>query len=138
MLSIPGLDKALGYLKPMRAGNGLEALFCTVMPAILIIYAILVGAKNQVNPISCWPPYQWKPEWDRYAQDQCYSQYVFAHPFNNETLKLEKMPGYAVMEARRIGFFQWLGIAAALQAIGFYLPASLWSRLKKQSCKYSN
>ncbi|VDM84026.1 unnamed protein product [Strongylus vulgaris] len=64
---------------------------------------------------------EFKGGWEQYAEDYCFIQNTF---FNrSEIAKLQA----------EIGYYQWVPIVLALQAIMFYLPNWIWKTLHQQS-----
>ncbi|PAV82645.1 hypothetical protein WR25_10337 [Diploscapter pachys] len=68
-------------------------------------------------PIQCWMPTEFKGGWEQYAEDYCFIQNTFFIPFE------EDIPNEDSDRIKaEIGYYQWVPIVLALQAIMFYMP----------------
>ncbi|CAD6187597.1 unnamed protein product [Caenorhabditis auriculariae] len=97
--------------------------------SILAFFAIMVSAKQYVgSPIQCWMPMEFKGGWEQYAEDYCFIQNTFFVPFH------EEIPGdSSAREEREIGYYQWVPITLAIQAILFFIPNWIWNIMHKHS-----
>ena len=113
-----------------RLGGGdsfCDRLSCRYTVFLLIIFSLLVTTKHYVgDPISCWCPDHFTDSQVDYANQICWVQNTYYLPF--ETYIPQEG------EARdRIGYYQWVGLVLACQAVMFYLPRALWRLFNKKS-----
>ncbi|CAI4232571.1 unnamed protein product [Auanema sp. JU1783] len=130
MLGIPFLDSAIWkWFKPQSFDDPVDRLNYFITSTLLTFFAIMVSAKQYVgSPIQCWMPMEFKGGWEQYAEDYCFIQNTFFVPFH------EEIPGEIDERAKaEIGYYQWVPIILALQAIMFYLPNFVWKTLHQQS-----
>ena len=92
-------------------------------------------------------PTEFKGGWEQYAEDYCFIQNTFFIPFeeeipngDSERAKVgeesDKNSKTNVILQAEIGYYQWVPIVLALQAIMFYIPSWLWTTLHKFSGQY--
>lgn len=133
MFSFPLLERFVGWVKLNRISSMVEVLNYCVAASVLFLFALLLGAKQQINPISCWPLAHWnKAEWAKYAEDSCYAQQVYLAP----TSLPFRIPSTEERDARAINYFKWTPLIALLQAIGFLFPAVVWRMTQSQCCRF--
>uniref|UniRef100_A0A0N5BKI9 Innexin n=1 Tax=Strongyloides papillosus TaxID=174720 RepID=A0A0N5BKI9_STREA len=78
--------------------------------------------------MQCMVPKEFSGGWEHYAEDYCFVQNTFYVPFN-ETIPEE----HDDRRKTEIGYYQWIPIVLALQAIMFFIPNWLWKSLYSQS-----
>ncbi|CAJ0947169.1 unnamed protein product, partial [Mesorhabditis belari] len=130
MLGIPFLDDAITkWFRPTAFDDPVDRLNYFVTATLLAFFAVMVSAKQYVGaPIQCWMPMEFKGGWEQYAEDYCFIQNTFFIPFH------EEIPtDTETREEAQIGYYQWVPIMLALQAIMFYLPNWIWKTLHQQS-----
>ncbi|GMT35401.1 hypothetical protein PFISCL1PPCAC_26698, partial [Pristionchus fissidentatus] len=130
MLGVPFLERAIsGWLRPHTLDDPVDRLNYFVTTMILAFFGIMVSAKQYVgSPIQCWTPMEFRGGWEQYAEDYCFIQNTFYIPFD------EEIPSETEdREKAEIGYYQWVPIVLALQAIMFYVPNWLWKTLNKQT-----
>ncbi|GMT06989.1 hypothetical protein PENTCL1PPCAC_29163 [Pristionchus entomophagus] len=130
MLGVPFLERAIsGWLRPHTLDDPVDRLNYFVTTMILAFFGIMVSAKQYVgSPIQCWTPMEFRGGWEQYAEDYCFIQNTFYIPFE------EEIPtGVEEREKAEIGYYQWVPIVLALQAIMFYVPNWIWKTLNKQT-----
>ncbi|EYB82670.1 hypothetical protein Y032_0354g3312 [Ancylostoma ceylanicum] len=130
MLGIPFLDNAIwNWFKPQTFDDPVDRLNYFITSTLLTFFAIMVSAKQYVgSPIQCWMPMEFKGGWEQYAEDYCFIQNTFFVPFHEEIPADDEDRSKA-----EIGYYQWVPIVLALQAIMFYLPNWIWKTLHQQS-----
>lgn len=130
MLGVPFLESAVfSWFRPQVIDDVVDRMNYFITATLLAFFSIMVSAKQYVgNPIQCWMPMEFKGGWEQYAEDYCFIQDTFFVPFHKE------IPGETEdrMEAR-IGYYQWVPIILALQAVFFYIPNFIWKSLHRQS-----
>uniref|UniRef100_A0A0N5A9F0 Innexin n=1 Tax=Syphacia muris TaxID=451379 RepID=A0A0N5A9F0_9BILA len=133
MLGIPFLDSAfLKLFSPSTYDDRVDRLNYFVTASLLTFFAILVSAKQYVgSPIQCWMPMEFKGGWEEYAEDYCFIQNTYWVSFKEDVPKSVENRHEA-----EIGYYQWVPIVLALQALMFFIPAWIWKTLNKQSGKY--
>lgn len=96
---------------------------------MLALISIVLTAKQYVGtPIKCWGPAQFTKAWVEYSEFQCFVENTYWLPMNDEFPKEASQ-----REAREIGYYQWVPIVLAFQALMFYIPRILWRTLNWQS-----
>ncbi|CEF66888.1 Innexin family-containing protein [Strongyloides ratti] len=130
MLSIPFLEDIVkGWIKKKSFDDPVDRLNHFVTASILGFFAIMVSAKQYLGqPIQCMVPKEFSSGWEHYAEDYCFIQNTFYVPFN-ETIPKE----YDDRRKAEIGYYQWVPIILALQAILFFIPNWIWKSLYSQS-----
>ncbi|KHN74783.1 Innexin-3 [Toxocara canis] len=130
MLGIPFLDSAfLRLFSPTTYDDRIDRLNYFVTSSMLTFFAILVSAKQYVgSPIQCWMPMEFKGGWEQYAEDYCFIQNTYWVHFD------EPVPDdVGDRRSAEIGYYQWVPIVLALQALMFFIPSWIWKTLHKQS-----
>ncbi|MFH4979027.1 hypothetical protein AB6A40_005736 [Gnathostoma spinigerum] len=130
MLGIPYLDSSfIRLFSPTTYDDRIDRLNYFVTSTLLTFFALLVSAKQYVgSPIQCWMPMEFKGGWEQYAEDYCFIQNTYWVHFDD--------PVPEDVDARRgaeIGYYQWVPIVLALQALMFFIPSWVWKTLHKQS-----
>uniref|UniRef100_A0A914DV40 Innexin n=1 Tax=Acrobeloides nanus TaxID=290746 RepID=A0A914DV40_9BILA len=89
----------------------------------------MVSAKQYVGaPIQCWMPTEFKGGWEQYAEDYCFIQNTyFVHFAESIPEEIDER------SERELGYYQWVPVVLALQAILFYLPNWIWKTLHQHS-----
>ncbi|VDD86381.1 unnamed protein product [Enterobius vermicularis] len=130
MLGIPFLDYAfLKLFAPSTYDDRVDRLNYFVTASLLTFFAILVSAKQYVgSPIQCWMPMEFKGGWEEYAEDYCFIQNTYWVSFKEDVPKSVEN-----RQEAEIGYYQWVPIVLALQALMFFIPAWIWKTLNKQS-----
>jgi hypothetical protein len=130
MLGIPFLDDALTkWFKPQQFDDPVDRLNYFVTSSLLAFFAIMVSAKQYVgSPIQCFMPMEFRSGWEQYAEDYCFIQNTYYIPIS------EQVPeGHDERQKAEFGYYQWVPVVLALQAVLFYLPNWLWKTLHQQS-----
>nr|CAD2189398.1 unnamed protein product [Meloidogyne enterolobii]CAD2195262.1 unnamed protein product [Meloidogyne enterolobii] len=130
MLGIPFLDDAIFKLfKPQAFDDPVDRLNYFVTSSLLTFFALMVSAKQYVgSPIQCWMPMEFKGGWEQYAEDYCFIQNTYY------VAPEEEIPAEVTeRDERQFGYYQWVPIMLALQAVMFYLPNWIWKTLHQQS-----
>lgn len=130
MLGIPFLESAITKLfKTQTFDDPIDRLNYFITPTLLAFFALLVSAKQYVgSPIQCWMPMEFKGGWEQYAEDYCFIQNTYyVSPEEEIPAQIDERQG------RQFGYYQWVPIMLALQAVMFYLPNWLWKTLHQQS-----
>ncbi|KAI1731520.1 innexin domain-containing protein [Ditylenchus destructor] len=130
MLGIPFLDDAITkWFKPQTFDDPVDRLNYFVTSTMLTFFAIMVSAKQYVgSPIQCWMPMEFKGGWEQYAEDYCFIQNTY-YVSPEEEIPTEVTD----RDQRQFGYYQWVPIVLALQAVMFYLPFWIWKTLHQQS-----
>ena len=120
----------VGDLGDPRVGGGdsfCDRLNCRYTVYVLVILAILVTTKHYVgDPIACWSPDHFTSDQCKYVNQICWVQNTYYLPFE-EYIPKEGEP------RDKIGYYQWVGLILACQAVLFYLPRALWMLFNKKS-----
>ncbi|KAF7637784.1 Innexin [Meloidogyne graminicola] len=130
MLGIPFLDDAIfKWFKPQAFDDPVDRLNYFVTSSLLTFFALMVSAKQYVgSPIQCWMPMEFKGGWEQYAEDYCFIQNTYY------VAPEEEIPAEVTeRDERQFGYYQWVPIMLALQAVMFYLPNWIWKTLHQQS-----
>ncbi|CEF71318.1 Innexin family-containing protein [Strongyloides ratti] len=130
MLSVPFLEDLMRrWFKPQTFDDPIDRLNYFLTASILAFFAIMVSAKQYVGtPIQCWVPMEFKGGWEEYAEDYCFIQNTFFVPFEKQI-----PDNFDDRQEAEIGYYQWVPIVLALQAVMFFLPNWIWKRLHCQS-----
>ena len=73
-------------------------------------------------------PTEFKGGWEQYVEDYCFIQNTYYVPLQDEIpVELDKR------EDKQFGYYQWVPIVLALQAVMFYIPNWIWKTLHQQS-----
>ncbi|PAV62527.1 hypothetical protein WR25_00154 [Diploscapter pachys] len=130
MITVPYLDKVfVNWFRPVAFDDAIDRLNYFYTASLICFFAIMVSAKQYVGtPIQCWMPTEFKGGWEQYAEDYCFIQNTFFIPFEEEIPNEDSDRTKA-----EIGYYQWVPIVLALQAIMFYMPSWLWATLHKFS-----
>jgi len=96
---------------------------------MLICFAFLVSTKQFVGrPISCWCPAQFTDSHRDYANTVCWVSNTYYLPIERT------IPGGRLDEAAaKIGYYQWVPLLLAGQAVLVFLPCQLWRFLCQRS-----
>ncbi|CAH8489472.1 unnamed protein product [Heterobilharzia americana] len=90
---------------------------------LLIIFIAVIGVRQYVGkPIQCWVPQEFTHSWEEYAENLCWVQNTyFLHPS-------DQVPedDYELTKVRYIGYYQWIAIVLAGQAMLCWVPHILW------------
>uniref|UniRef100_A0AC34FAQ6 Innexin n=1 Tax=Panagrolaimus sp. ES5 TaxID=591445 RepID=A0AC34FAQ6_9BILA len=130
MLGVPFLDDAITkWFKPQQFDDPVDRLNYFVTSSLLAFFAIMVSAKQYVgSPIQCFMPMEFRSGWEQYAEDYCFIQNTYYIPIP------EQIPeGHDERQKAEFGYYQWVPVVLALQAVLFYLPNWLWKTLHQQS-----
>uniref|UniRef100_A0AC34RM35 Innexin n=1 Tax=Panagrolaimus sp. JU765 TaxID=591449 RepID=A0AC34RM35_9BILA len=130
MLGIPFLDDAINkWFRPQQFDDPVDRLNYFVTATLLAFFATMVSAKQYVgSPIQCWMPTEFKGGWEQYVEDYCFIQNTYYVPLDRE------IPvDHEERREKEFGYYQWVPIILALQAIMFYIPNWLWKTLHQQS-----
>lgn len=122
MLTIPLLGDFLGKLKPALYDDVADRLNYYATPLLLIFFTFCVMGKQYIgSPIQCFIPAEFKGGWEQYAEDYCFIQNTYYVPLHMDIPNdVEKR------EEKEIGYYQWIPVVLALQALLFYLPFFFW------------
>uniref|UniRef100_A0A0N4Z539 Innexin n=1 Tax=Parastrongyloides trichosuri TaxID=131310 RepID=A0A0N4Z539_PARTI len=130
MLSVPFLERVMRtWFRTTTYDDAVDRLNYFFTATILAFFGLMVSAKQYVGtPIQCWMPMEFKGGWEEYAEDYCFIQNTFFIPFN-KTIPND----FDDRKEAEIGYYQWVPIVLALQAVMFFIPNWLWKRLHCQS-----
>jgi hypothetical protein len=130
MLGIPFLDDAITkWFKPQTFDDPVDRLNYFVTATLLTFFALMVSAKQYVgSPIQCFCPMEFKGGWEQYAEDYCFIQNTY-YVAPEEEIPVD----HAERDNRQFGYYQWVPVMLALQAVMFYLPNWLWKTMHQQS-----
>uniref|UniRef100_A0A5S6QLR1 Innexin n=1 Tax=Trichuris muris TaxID=70415 RepID=A0A5S6QLR1_TRIMR len=120
---VPYLEVALQALHKHPQDDFADRLNYYYTTLILLFLAITVSAKQYVGqPIQCWMPAEFRGGWEEYAENYCFIQNTYFVPFD------QQMPREQTQRKdRKIGYYQWVPIMLAIQALMFYLPNTFWN-----------
>uniref|UniRef100_A0A914GPN7 Innexin n=1 Tax=Globodera rostochiensis TaxID=31243 RepID=A0A914GPN7_GLORO len=130
MLGIPFLDDAITkWFRPQTFDDPVDRLNYFITSTLLTFFALMVSAKQYVgSPIQCWMPMEFKGGWEQYAEDYCFIQNTYY------VAPEEEIPAEInERDERQFGYYQWVPVVLALQAVMFYLPNWIWKTLHQQS-----
>ena len=96
---------------------------------VLICFAFLVTTKQFVGaPIHCWCPAQFTDSHREYTDAVCWVSNTYYLPIERT------IPGSRLDEAAaKIGYYQWVPLLLAGQAVLAFLPCQLWRFLCQRS-----
>ncbi|VDK44459.1 unnamed protein product [Anisakis simplex] len=124
MLGIPFLDSSfLRIFSPTTYDDRIDRLNYFYALNETIITDRYVG-----SPIQCWMPMEFKGGWEQYAEDYCFIQNTYWVHFDNPVPE-----DVGDRRSAEIGYYQWVPIVLALQALMFFIPSWIWRTLHKQS-----
>uniref|UniRef100_A0AC35TPG7 Innexin n=1 Tax=Rhabditophanes sp. KR3021 TaxID=114890 RepID=A0AC35TPG7_9BILA len=130
MLIFPFLEDAIRrWFRPQAYDDPVDRLNYFITATLLVFFSIMTSAKQYIgSPIQCWMPQEFRSSWESYAEDVCFIKNTFYIPIN------EGIPeSFDERENAQIGYYQWVPICLALQAIMFFIPNYVWKTLHKQS-----
>lgn len=76
-------------------------------------------------------PMEFKGGWEQYAEDYCFIQNTY-YVAPEEEIPIEPTE----RDQRQFGYYQWVPVVLALQAVMFYLPNWIWKTLHQQSGEF--
>jgi hypothetical protein len=125
------MDQAKATLVKIRAywdDDVIDKLNYFWTTLILIFCAVTIGMKQYVgSPLQCWVPLEFKRYWEEYAEHYCFVENTYWVPIN------ETIPDTGEQRVQQeLGYYQWVPIVLALQALMFALPRFLWRMLNTQ------
>ncbi|KAH9281084.1 Innexin unc-9 [Echinococcus granulosus] len=90
---------------------------------LILIFIIIISLRQYVGkPIQCWVPPEFTRAWEEYTENYCWvSNTYFLLPHEDipaEELEYEKI--------KFIGYYQWMSIVLAGQAMMSWVPHLLW------------
>ena len=89
---------------------------------MLTVASITLAATQYVGkPIQCWVPPEFTGAWEKYAETYCFVKGSYFLPHDDEIDE-----SYSQREKIFIGYYQWVPLVLAAQAILFYLPSFVW------------
>uniref|UniRef100_A0A7E4UUP8 Innexin n=1 Tax=Panagrellus redivivus TaxID=6233 RepID=A0A7E4UUP8_PANRE len=92
---------------------------------IISLAAFTLAATQYVGkPIQCWVPPEFTGSWEKYAETYCFAKGSYFLPIDEEI-----DTSYSQREKIEIGYYQWVPLVLAFQAILFYLPSFIWKAL---------
>jgi hypothetical protein len=92
---------------------------------MLSLSAITLAATQYVGkPIQCWVPAEYTGSWEKYAETYCFVKGSYYLPEDDEISS-----SYSQREKTYIGYYQWVPLVLAAQAVLFYLPSFIWKAL---------
>ncbi|VDM96778.1 unnamed protein product [Thelazia callipaeda] len=136
------MDIVRGLLRavtPLPDGDTCDRMsYCYSTTILVVMSAFISGWSFVGSPIQCWFPAYYRGWWMEYALDYCYVQNTYFVPFTDtvpdnywdiaeHVIPIPK--NITHREDRLIGYYQWVPLVLALQAILFYLPAIIWRSL---------
>ncbi|VDP00063.1 unnamed protein product [Soboliphyme baturini] len=122
---LPFLDNALRAIHKQCYDDIVDRLNYYYSTLILLFFAILVSAKQYVGkPIQCWVPAQFRGGWEQYAESYCFVQNTYFLPFDKDVPR-----DVVERDYRKVGYYQWVPIVLAIQALLFYIPNMMWKWL---------
>lgn len=129
MINIPFLERLFGSLKPENYDDSIDRLNYYYTTLMLMFFSIVVSAKQYVgSPIQCWIPAEFKGGWEQYTEDYCFIKNTYFLPLH-ETIPND----YQRREEKEIGYYQWVPIVLALQALLFFVPNMIWKSFCSRS-----
>ena len=73
-------------------------------------------------------PTEFKGGWEQYVEDYCFIQNTYYVPL------LDEIPvDHDERKEKEFGYYQWVPVMLALQAVMFYIPNWIWKTLHQQS-----
>ncbi|KAI3413274.1 hypothetical protein GPALN_010772 [Globodera pallida] len=123
LFGIPFLHDAITKLfLPHTADDAVDRINYLITPTLLVFFALTVSAKQYVGtPIQCWMPFEFKKAWKEYAEDYCFIQNTY-FVGDDEAIPMS----ITERNQRQFGYYQWVPVVLALQAVFFYLPNFIW------------
>ncbi|KAH7696064.1 inx-13, partial [Aphelenchoides avenae] len=92
---------------------------------IISLSAITLAATQYVGkPIQCWVPAEYTGSWEKYAETYCFVKGSYFLPEQDDIDH-----SYSQREKVYIGYYQWVPLVLAAQAVLFYLPSFIWKAL---------
>lgn len=91
--------------------------------AMMLSFAAITMAATQYvgKPIQCWVPPEFTGAWEKYAETYCFVKGTYFLPMDDEIDQ-----SYAARDNIFIGYYQWVPLVLAAQAVLFYLPSFIW------------
>ncbi|PAV79958.1 hypothetical protein WR25_13009 [Diploscapter pachys] len=128
MIVVPYVeDVFVNWFRSVAFDDAIDRLNYVYTASLMYLFAIVVSAKQYAGtPIQCWVPAEFKPGWKQYVEDYCFIQNTFFVSFEKEIPNENSDRTEA-----EIGYYQWVPIVLALQAIMFHMPSWLWATLHK-------
>lgn len=95
---------------------------------VFAILSVVVTAKQYTGePVHCWVPAEFSPEWTDYTNKICWISNTYYVPID------EDIPSTDENKSERIAYYQWVPLVLMLQAAMFLAPSILWSKLNTRS-----
>ncbi|KAI1724202.1 innexin domain-containing protein [Ditylenchus destructor] len=92
---------------------------------MISLSAITLAATQYVGkPIQCWVPPEFTGAWEKYAETYCFVKGSYYLPVDEEIDE-----SYSQREKIFIGYYQWVPLVLAGQAMLFYLPSFIWKAM---------
>ncbi|CAH8873019.1 unnamed protein product [Trichobilharzia szidati] len=90
---------------------------------LMVIFIAIISLRQYVGkPIQCWVPQEFTKSWEEYAENLCWvSNTYFLLP--NEEIPTDQVDYEKV---KFIGYYQWVAIVLAGQAMMAWVPHLLW------------
>lgn len=103
--------------------------------AILVMFSLIVTSTQYVGePISCWTPAHFEDDHEDYANSYCWIRNTYFLPFDADIPTDVRLPGERRGRGpRRLPYYQWVPLILLVQALGFYFPYRVWTRLSRYS-----
>ena len=116
-------------LKPHTDDDYADRLSRLYTVTVLVCFAFLVTTKQFVgSPIHCWCPAQFTDSQRDYADAVCWVSNTYYLPID------QTIPGDRLdTAAAKIGYYQWVPLLLAGQAVLAFLPCQLWRFLCQRS-----
>jgi len=116
-------------LKPHTDDDYADRLSRLYTVTVLVCFAFLVTTKQFVgSPIRCWCPAQFTESHRDYTDAVCWVSNTYYLPIERT------IPGGRLDEAAaKIGYYQWVPLLLAGQAVLVFLPCHLWRFLCQRS-----
>uniref|UniRef100_A0A0K0FAH2 Innexin n=1 Tax=Strongyloides venezuelensis TaxID=75913 RepID=A0A0K0FAH2_STRVS len=114
------------FSKKDYGGDEVDKISYYYTPIIFITISISIMTIIYVHqPIQCWVPPEFEPQWESYAENYCFIHSTYHTPNCNDDECF-----FNSQDKVNINYYQWIPIVLLIQALSFKIPLLLWKSLR--------